>query len=127
MEVKYLFKSDITALCKIYADRERFEEYFKEPFVRGLICEEGSQNLGYIFWETIDGKVEILNIRVTEKRKGIGRFLISEMEEKPISRGDWNVDARVPETDLDTQLFFREVGYIGSDTKDGYYLFNKVI
>jgi ribosomal-protein-alanine N-acetyltransferase len=67
-------------------------------------------------------RLNLLNLAVNPdfQRSGIGRMMVSRLHQKIQPEGG-SIQARVPESSLPAQLFFRAAGYRATDILRGHY------
>jgi len=123
--IKYCFKDDCKKLAKISGiEKEFYEEYLIDG--KGLIC-----NTGFLLYYPMMSGARIEQITVLEKRKGVGSQLVQKLESHIIEQGLLEIQAMVPENDLESQLFFKSLGYFCTNivqmSSGNKYLFIKTV
>jgi ribosomal protein S18 acetylase RimI-like enzyme len=90
----------------------------------GLVAEVESQIVGYIIYQMQrqSRAIVIRNLFVATswRRKGIGRKLLENLEEK-LSQGYQCITVHVPESESDGLAFFQDAGYTTSSALDKHW------
>lgn len=98
----------------------------------GCVAEQGEQILGYMVYELGDKYLHLHRCAVCpdHRRKRVGTLLVKHLQNKLSPRRRNRLDVMVRETNLDAQLFFKNMGFRGktvfrnaySDTSEDAYL-----
>lgn len=94
-------------------DEADFVHCLRERNVIGLTAEHGERVCGYIIYELQKGRIVIINmaIHASCQRRGIGRAIIGKLASKLRLGHRTRLVAKVRESNLDAQLFFRALGF----------------
>ena len=130
VQMRWMIRRDMVEVLRI-EQLSRDYPWGEEDFLRhmrqrnsiGMVAEMGEQVVGFIVYEFHKRKLYILNFAVHPDylRLGIG----TQMAKKLISRlsdDRWTrIVLEIRETNLDGQLFFREVGFRGTGVLREFY------
>lgn len=84
---------------------------------------ENPEILGYVMYDLIDNKLQILNFAIKKEFQdcGLGKLLIKEMKEKSKAQNKELVDVEIPESNLNAQLFLKSQGFKFVRTLKDYF------
>lgn len=79
----------------------------------GLVVEYQSRIIGYVIYETFEGRLEISNVAVLPefRRKGVGSQMIARLACRLTRFSRNEIRLTVRESNLAAQLFFRSLGF----------------
>lgn len=123
--IRYCFSNDSKQLAKIGGrDVDFYKNYLIEG--KGLMC-----NAGYVLYYPMINGARIEDIKVQSTDEDVQHQLIEKLESHIIEQGLHEIQVLVAEDNLETQLFFKQVGYfctniIESKSKTSY-LFIKTV
>jgi ribosomal protein S18 acetylase RimI-like enzyme len=113
---------DLDSMVEI--DRHAFVDGFTDSdFIKLLrrepvICTVIERNrliLGYCLYEKFNGYNLIRRIAVAQKHCGYGQQLVIDVKRQMLKDNKSFVDCRIPEENLDAQLFFQANGFTAID------------
>lgn len=112
----------------------------EEDFIRclrqrnciGLVAEEGDSIVGFVIYELHKNRLHVLNFAVhpDHRKRGVGRAMVDNLKGKLSSDRRNRLLLEVRESNLDAQLFWKQVGFRAisvlreyyADTKEDAYL-----
>jgi [ribosomal protein S18]-alanine N-acetyltransferase len=97
-----------------FSDRE-FIRFLRSERVICTVIERNRKILGYCLYEQFAGYSLIRRIAVAQKHCGYGRQLVSGVKRHMLKENKSFVDCRIPEENLDAQLFFQANGFTAID------------
>ena len=122
--VRWMIRIDLAEVMEI--DRYHFtESWTEEDFVRclrqrnviGLVAEDSEGVLrGFMLYELHKSRIEIIRIAVSHHRYGLA--LVDKIKSKLSSVRRHKIAIDVPEVLLDTQLAFRDMGFVAVEIKE---------
>ncbi|MBQ3822115.1 MAG: GNAT family N-acetyltransferase [Thermoguttaceae bacterium] len=121
--------ADVDALCEIERrafeypwSRREFEFCVEAPRYTGVIVAEGSEPLGYAFYEKRARSYRLLSCAVVEsrRREGLGTRLLAAVADA-LDEGRPEISCVVREGNVPAQLFLRNFGFRALWTVKGYY------
>ena len=75
-----------------------------------MVAESGNKIVGYMIYQMHTSHIEIVRFATMPRRSGFGRLLFSRAIYKVFSHCRSHLVIRVPESNLDAQLFFAAMG-----------------
>jgi len=118
--------ADIEWLC--FPDpwsEQKIKEFIDHRGTIGLIADYETMLVGYILYEPTDHRIDIHRMAVLPRfqQRTVGTQLIHRMIDKLYAQSRKNLTAKVPDTNLDAQLFFQAMQFIAARPKpnDPYY------
>src|SRR5690606_38154460 len=79
----------------------------------GMVAEQDDQVVGFMIYELHKNRLHVLNFAVAEhvRRQGVGRAMVSKLLSKLSHERRNRIMLEVRETNLDAQLFFKQIGF----------------
>ncbi len=120
VHIRWMIRRDMPAVLGI--ENKSFEfPWSEEDFIRclrqrnciGMVAEEQEQVVGFMIYELHKNRLHILNFAVAPdgRRKGIGQSMIAKLIGKLSHDRRNRIMLEVRETNLDAQLFFKQLGF----------------
>ena len=97
-----------------FSDRD-FVSLLRSERVIGTVIERNRLTLGYCLYEQYNAYNLIRRIAVSVKHCGYGRQLVNDVNRQMLKDCKSFVDCRIPEDNLDAQLFFQANGFTAID------------
>ena len=130
LHIRWLIRRDMEEV--LYIENESFPQpWSEEDFLRclrqrnciGMVCENGDQVVGFMIYELHKAKLAILNFSVhpEHRRYGVGRKMMSKLQSKLSAERRNRIVADITETNLDGQLFLRDMGFRAIDILKGHF------
>jgi len=115
-----MIRRDMPAVLAI--EEQSFEfAWSEDDFIRclrqrnciGMVAEQDEQVVGFMIYELHKNRLHVLNFAVAEevRRHGVGRAMISKLLSKLSHERRNRIMLEVRETNLDAQLFFKQIGF----------------
>lgn len=140
VHVRWMIRRDMQTVLAIEQasfptpwEEEDFLRVLRHRNCIGMVAEWGDQILGYCMYELHNTSLEILNLAVCPQHRwqGIGSTMVAKLIDKLSSHRRTRVTAKVRESNLPTQLFFKALGFRAAqvvrgafdDTDEDAYLF----
>lgn len=130
LNVRWMLQRDVKYIVNI--ENLSFEHpWCEEDFLEqlrccnciGMICENGSRDLvGFMIYELHTDKLKILNFAVhpDHRRKGVGLVMMNRIMGKLLNKRR-TIVVTVRETNLNFQLFLRELRFLATKVHKGFY------
>lgn len=95
----------------------------RERDVIGMVAEVNDDVVGYMIYRLERKKLKLLSFAVHPecRRKGIGRAMIGRLILKLVPGRRSRIETHVADTNLDCQLFLREMGFVCTKMERGFY------
>jgi [ribosomal protein S18]-alanine N-acetyltransferase len=130
VHIRWMIRRDMPEVLSM--EQSSFDySWTEEEFLRclrqrnciGMVAESGENVMGFMIYELHKNKLHILNFAVNEehRRSGVGRQMIAKLVGKLSSHRRTKITLAVRETNLDAQIFFREMGFKAQRTLKNYY------
>jgi ribosomal-protein-alanine N-acetyltransferase len=120
MHIRWMIRRDMPEVLRIEQASHDYP-WCEEDFLRclrqrnciGMVAEQGEKVVGFMIYELHKSKLHILNFAVHPeyRRCGIGCQMAEKLVSKLSSHRRTRIVSEVRETNLDSQLFFRSVGF----------------
>jgi len=141
--IRWMIVRDLTEVLKIEQDsssdpwsEDEFTDALRSKSVVGIVAEDNRKIVGYAMYIKLDECLVLISFAVaaSRRRQGIGTALFRWIVAKlPVERCD-EIEARVPESDLAAQLFFKKMQMTAMQvvrspvehTDDDFYVFSYV-
>lgn len=120
VHIRWMIRRDMPAVLDI--ENQSFEfPWSEEEFIRclrqrnciGMVAEHDEQVVGFMIYELHKNRLHILNFAVdpNARRTGVGRAMVDKLIGKLSHDRRNRIMLEVRETNLDAQLFFRNLGF----------------
>lgn len=120
VHIRWMIRRDMPAVLAI--EEQSFEfAWTEDDFIRclrqrnciGMVAEQDEQVVGFMIYELHKNRLHVLNFAVAEevRRHGVGRAMISKLLSKLSHERRNRIMLEVRETNLDAQLFFKQIGF----------------
>ncbi len=120
VHIRWMIRRDMPEILQI--EQSSFEfPWSEEDFIRclrqrnciGMVAECEDRIVGFMIYELHKNRLHILNFAVGSgyRRHGVGRQMASKLVSKLSHQRRTRILLEVRETNLDAQLFFRNVGF----------------
>jgi len=130
VHIRWMIRRDMPEVLDI--ERESFEfPWFEEDFIRclrqrnciGMVAEHGERVVGFMIYELHKSRLHILNFAVAKEQRhhGVGRQMAEKLSNKLSSQRRTRITLEVRETNLEAQLFFKQVGFRATTVLRAYY------
>src|SRR3954469_24607477 len=119
VHIRWMIRRDMAEVLEI--ERGAFEfPWFEEEYIRclrqrnciGMVAEHGERVIGFMIYELHKTRLHLLNLAVAKqfRRRGTGEQMMAKLTGKLSSQRRTRILLEVRETNLDAQLFFRQLG-----------------
>ena len=107
-----VLKIEWGCFCTSWNERD-FALMLKQPNTIGLVAVVDDRVAGYVVYSLHSSRIELLNLAVApwHQREGIGTGLVAKLVAKLSAQRRRYIQAKVRETNLAAQLFFRANGF----------------
>jgi len=130
VHIRWMIRRDMPEVLAI--ENASFEfPWHEDDFIRclrqrnciGMVAEHDDRIVGFMIYELHKTRLHILNFAVAEdlRRHGIGQQMVSKLISKLSPQRRSRVQLEVRETNLATQLFFRNNGFRAVSVLREYY------
>lgn len=130
VHIRWMIRRDMVEVLDI--ENQSFEfPWSEDDFIRclrqrnciGMVAEHDEQVVGFMIYELHRNRLHILNFAVSDdfRRRGVGQQMIDKLVGKLSSQRRNRIHLEVRETNLDAQLFFRELGFRAISLMRGFY------
>lgn len=130
VHIRWMIRRDMPEVLQIESGSFEFP-WSEEEFVRclrqrnciGMVAEWNERIVGFMIYELHRSRLHLLNFAVhqTFRRQGVGRAMLSKLFGKLSSQRRSRILLEVRETNLEAQLFFRELGFRAIHVLRAYY------
>ncbi len=130
MHIRWMIRRDMPEVLRIEQSSHDYP-WCEEDFLRclrqrnciGMVAEQGEKVVGFMIYELHKAKLHILNFSVhsDHRRCGIGAQMAEKLASKLSSHRRTRIMVEVRETNLDSQLFFRSVGFRATGVSREFY------
>jgi ribosomal-protein-alanine N-acetyltransferase len=120
VHIRWMIRRDMPEVLQIEQEshdypwtEEDFLHCLRQRNCIGMVAELGEQVVGFMIYELHKSKLHILNFAVHpgQRRKKVGNQMIQKLVSKLSSHRRTCITLEVRETSLESQLFFRHVGF----------------
>jgi ribosomal-protein-alanine N-acetyltransferase len=130
VHIRWMIRRDMAEVLEI--ERTSFEfPWFEEEFIRclrqrnciGMVAEHGDRVVGFMIYELHKTRLHILNFAVAPilRRQSIGQQMIEKLVSKLSSQRRTRISLEVRETNLEAQLFFRQMDFRATSVLRDFY------
>jgi ribosomal-protein-alanine N-acetyltransferase len=130
VHIRWMIRRDMTAVLEI--ENENFEfPWSEDDFIRclrqrnciGMVAEREDEVVGFMIYELHKNRLHILNFAVADshKRCGIGQSMVSKLVGKLSNDRRNRIMLEVRETNLEAQLFFKQLGFRAVSVLHDFY------
>lgn len=120
VHIRWMIRRDMSEVMEI--EDESFEfPWSEEDFIRclrqrnciGMVAEHEERVVGFMIYELHQARLHVLNfaVRADFRRQGVGSAMIRKLVSKLSPQRRRRILLEVRETNLQAQLFFRDVGF----------------
>jgi ribosomal-protein-alanine N-acetyltransferase len=120
VHIRWMIRRDMPEV--LYIEDRSFEfSWSEEDFIRclrqrnciGMIAEHNERVVGFMIYELHRNRLHVLNFAVHPdfRRRGVGTQMVRKLISKLSPQRRSRIMLEVRETNLDAQLFFRELGF----------------
>jgi len=128
--IRWMIRRDMSAVIDI--EQRSFEfPWSEEEFIRclrqrnciGMVAERESNVVGFMIYELHKNRLHLLNFAVADnmRRQGIGKAMMEKLASKLSVDRRNRIMLEVRETNLEAQLFFRELGFRAISVLRSFY------
>lgn len=120
VHIRWMIRRDMPAVLAIESQSFEFS-WTEDDFIRclrqrnciGMVAEQDDQVVGFMIYELHKNRLHILNFAVApgNRRQGVGRAMVSKLLSKLSHERRNRIMLEVRETNLDAQLFFKQIGF----------------
>jgi ribosomal-protein-alanine N-acetyltransferase len=102
---------------------EEFVRCLRQRNCIGMVAERDSAVVGFMIYELHKNRLHLLNFAVASdmRRQGIGKAMIEKLASKLSAERRNRIMLEVRETNLEAQLFFRELGFRAISVLRSFY------
>jgi ribosomal-protein-alanine N-acetyltransferase len=115
-----MIRRDMPAVLAIESQSFEFS-WTEDDFIRclrqrnciGMVAEQDDQVVGFMIYELHKNRLHILNFAVASenRRQGVGKAMVGKLLSKLSHERRNRIMLEVRETNLDAQLFFKQIGF----------------
>ena len=120
VHIRWMIRRDMPAVLAI--EEQCFEfAWTEDDFIRclrqrnciGMVAEQDDQVVGFMIYELHKNRLHVINFAVAQqvRRQGVGRTMVSKLLSKLSHERRNRIMLEVRETNLDAQLFFKQIGF----------------
>ena len=120
VHIRWMIRRDMTEVLSI--ENAGFEyPWSEEDFIRclrqrnciGMVAEQDDEIVGFMIYELHKNRLHVVNFAVDPacQRRGVGAQMVEKLVSKRSSQRRNRIMLEVRETNLQAQLFFREMGF----------------
>ncbi len=130
VHIRWMIRRDMPSVLEIENGSFEFP-WSEEEFIRclrqrnciGMVAESNEEVTGFMIYELDKNKLHLLNFAVHQKfrRSGVGRAMIEKLVSKLTNQRRSRITLEVRETNLQAQIFFRELGFRAISVLRQYY------
>ncbi|MGN6135373.1 MAG: ribosomal protein S18-alanine N-acetyltransferase [Aureliella sp.] len=128
--IRWMIRRDMAAVLDI--EQQSFEfPWSEEEFVRclrqrnciGMVAERDQAVVGFMIYELHKNRLHLLNFAVARdlRRTGVGTAMVEKLSSKLTADRRNRIMLEVRETNLDAQIFFRELGFRAISVLRSFY------
>ena len=120
VHIRWMIRRDMPAVLEIESQGFEFP-WSEDEFIRclrqrnciGMVAEQDDQVVGFMIYELHKNRLHILNFAVAAeaRRSGVGKAMCEKLISKLSHDRRNRIMLEVRETNLDAQLFFRNLGF----------------
>lgn len=120
VHIRWMIRRDMAEVLQI-EDRSFEFSWSEEDFIRclrqrnciGMIAEHNERVVGFMIYELHRNRLHVLNFAVHPdyRRRGVGSQMLRKLVSKLSPQRRSRIMLEVRETNLDAQLFFRDLGF----------------
>ncbi len=130
VHIRWMIRRDMTAVLEI--EKQNFEfPWSEDDFIRclrqrnciGMVAEREEEVVGFMIYELHKNRLHILNFAVADshKRCSIGQSMVSKLVGKLSNDRRNRIMLEVRETNLEAQLFFKQLGFRAVSVLHDFY------
>ena len=128
--IRWMIRRDMPSVMQI--EQASFEfPWTEEEFIRclrqrdciGMVAERSEEVVGFMIYELHKSRIHILSFAVHPefRRQGVGRAMTDKLISKLAYQRRNRIVLEVRETNLDAQLFFRQLGFRATSVLRSFY------
>lgn len=128
--IRWMIRRDMPSVLEI-EDRSFEFPWTEDEFIRclrqrdciGMVAERSEQVVGFMIYELHKNRIHILSFAVHPdfRRNGIGSAMVDKLITKLAYQRRNRIMLEVRETNLDAQLFFRQLGFRATGVLRSFY------
>lgn len=124
VHVRILVKADLRDVLEIEKEsfglawvHKDFMRCLRQGNYHAVVAEYNQRVVGFMVYEVVNDEIQLLNLTVHSgyRRLGVGSQLVTAMIERVYHASLLGIRIEVRETNLGAQLFFRSLGFLGTD------------
>lgn len=130
VHIRWMIRRDMPAVLAIETGSFEFP-WTEDEFIRclrqrdciGMVAERNEEVAGFMIYELHKTRIHVLSfaVRPTFRREGVGKAMIEKLVSKLAYQRRNRIVLEVRETNLDAQLFFRQLGFRATGVLKGFY------
>ena len=130
VHIRWMIRRDMPEVLEIETQNFEFP-WCEEDFIRclrqrnciGMVAECDERVVGFMIYELHKTRLHVLNFAVASEyqRRGVGRQMIAKLISKLSNQRRTRLVLEVRETNLEAQLFFREMGFLATRVLRDFY------
>ncbi len=120
VHIRWMIRRDMPDVLAI--EDQCFEfPWTEDDFIRclrqrnciGMVAEQDERVVGFMIYELHKNRLHVLNFAVAQnvRRQGVGRAMVAKLLSKLSHERRNRIMLEVRETNLDAQLFFKQIGF----------------
>jgi [ribosomal protein S18]-alanine N-acetyltransferase len=104
-------------------DEEAFMGCLRNRNCIGMVTERDDEIVGYMLYELHRPYIRLLNFAVhpSHHRSGVGAAMVDKLLGKLSEQRRKRIELEIRETNLNAQLFFRQMGFVCTHTMSRFY------
>jgi ribosomal-protein-alanine N-acetyltransferase len=130
VHIRWMIRRDMAEALDIESEGFEFP-WSEEDFIRclrqrnciGMVAEHGERVIGFMIYELHKTRLHLLNLAVAKqfRRRGPGQQMMAKLTGKLSSQRRTRILLEVRETNLQAQLFFRQLGFRAVNVLRDFY------
>lgn len=130
VHIRWMIRRDMPSVLAIESSSFEFP-WTEDEFIRclrqrdciGMVAERNEEVAGFMIYELHKTRIHVLSFAVHPdfRREGVGKAMIEKLISKLAYQRRNRIVLEVRETNLDAQLFFRQLGFRATGVLKGFY------
>jgi [ribosomal protein S18]-alanine N-acetyltransferase len=130
VHIRWMIRRDMPTVLAIESGSFEFP-WTEEEFIRclrqrdciGMVAEQNEEVVGFMIYELHKTRIHVLSFAVApeSRRRGVGKAMMDKLVSKLAYQRRNKILLEVRETNLDAQLFFRQIGFRATGVLRGFY------
>jgi len=130
VHIRWMIRRDMPSVLAIESNSFEFP-WTEDEFIRclrqrdciGMVAERNEEVAGFMIYELHKTRIHVLSFAVHPefRREGVGKAMIEKLISKLAYQRRNRIVLEVRETNLDAQLFFRQLGFRATGVLKGFY------